>query len=167
MVQNNTFEAKLFALISPAVVEKNLFLEEVRLLRAGKQTTLRVVVDLPDGPGGVSADNLDTLTRTISDLLDTADPIRGEYNLEVSTPGAGRKLSTPRHYSRAVGHLAQLQLVSGEKITARIKSADESGIIVVPEEKVPKSDKVIFGSSRELNFEEVKHARVLVELKQL
>lgn len=167
MVKNNTFEAELVNLIAPIVAEKNLFLEEIRLLRAGKHTTLRVTVDLPDGPGGVNSDQLDEITRAISDLLDLADPINGEYNLEVTTPGTDRKLTTPRHYSRAIGRLTSFQLVNGEKIEARIESIGETGVVVVPEKKVPKSDKVIFESPRELNFEEVKAAHVLVELKKL
>ncbi|XCB30375.1 ribosome maturation factor RimP [Arcanobacterium hippocoleae] len=142
MVQNNALETKLAELIAPIAAADNLFLEELRLLRAGKHTTLRITVDLPDGPGGITSDQLDVITRAISDVLDEADPIQSEYNLEVSTPGIDRKLTSARHFSRAIGHLAELKTVTGEKFVARIQTVDAESAVVIPEKKYQKVTKL-------------------------
>lgn len=166
MVQNNLLETRIREIVLPVVLQNQLFLEEVRVLRAGKHTTLRITVDLEAGLGGVTADQLDTLTHQISDLLDEKDPINGEYLLEISTPGVSRKLNTARHYSRSIGHLVDFLLTDGTKFTARIEIVNESSVVVIPEKKVPKSDKVIYEAKRELNFKEITSARVIAELNK-
>ncbi|MDR6939073.1 ribosome maturation factor RimP [Arcanobacterium hippocoleae] len=166
MVQNIALEDKIREIVAAEIAIRELYLEEVRIVRAGKFTTVRITVDLPAGQGGVSAAQLDEITRVISDLLDISDPIAGEYNLEISTPGTDRKLSTPRHYSRAIGRLAEFKLIDGTKFQARISATTSHSATVIPEKKVPKSDKVIYEPARELEFEQVKTARVMVELKK-
>ena len=79
------------ALIAPIVQEEGLYLEDISLKRAGKYSTLIVTVDLPCGAGAVGSEQLEALSREISALLDSADPIPGMYTLEVSTPGAAAR----------------------------------------------------------------------------
>lgn len=129
MAQNSK-TSELVELLEPAVAKAGLFLEQVRLLRAGKHSTLRVTVDLPEGPGGVDSDALTAVTRQISALLDEADPIAGSYTLEVSTPGAERELTTPRHFSRTIGRTAQVTLVSGAEVVGEVSAADADGAVI-------------------------------------
>jgi ribosome maturation factor RimP len=42
--------------------------------------------------------------------LDVADPIGGEYRLEVSSPGLNRRLSKQEHYERYAGSLIKVRL---------------------------------------------------------
>ncbi|WP_103062951.1 ribosome maturation factor RimP [Actinomyces qiguomingii] len=126
-------EQSLRRLLNPIVEESGLFLEDVRLDRAGRYTTLRVVVDLPDGPGDLDLDTLGEATRAISDAVDEADPVPGQYTLEVSTPGAERELDTPRHFRRAVGHRAVItRAVGGQEHTVEgmLTAADETSITI-------------------------------------
>ncbi|MEE6280307.1 ribosome maturation factor RimP [Georgenia sunbinii] len=99
------------ALLEPVVADAGLYLEDVSS-SAGRPTVVRIVVDLPDGPGGVGSDALTDVSRAISAALDDADVVRGAYTLEVSTPGVGRPLTDERHYRRAVGRL--LRLTTGD-----------------------------------------------------
>ncbi|MDO4899879.1 ribosome maturation factor RimP [Actinomyces sp.] len=108
-------EQNLRQLLTPLVEEVGLYLEDVRLVRAGRYTTLRVVVDLPDGPGDLDLNALGDVTRVISDAVDEADPVSGQYTLEVSTPGAERELRSPRQFRRAVGHRVALTIGAGEQ----------------------------------------------------
>ena len=92
---------QLRSILEPAVVASGLYLEDVVTAAAGRRTTVTVVVDLADGPGGVSSDQLSEVSRAVSEALDAADPIKGAYMLEVTTPGIDRPLTTPRHFRRA------------------------------------------------------------------
>ncbi|MDO5026103.1 MAG: ribosome maturation factor RimP [Trueperella sp.] len=129
MAQNNKI-SELTELLEPVVAQAGLFLEQVRLVRAGKYSTLQVTVDLPDGPGGVDSDKIAEVTRAVSGLLDQADPIAGSYTLEVSTPGAERELTSARHFSRTIGRTAQVTLLSGEEISGAVSAADAAGAVI-------------------------------------
>ena len=135
------------------IAESGLYLESVKIGRGGTRTVVKVVVDLPEGPGGVDSDSLTDVSRAISKRLDDVDLVEGAYTLEVSTPGAERKLTEARHYSRAIGRLVALRLSSGEAVTARIESLD--GDIV--NARVPEG-------SRRIKLADIASARVQVEL---
>ncbi|CAM2735073.1 ribosome maturation factor RimP [Actinomyces slackii] len=120
---------RLTELLGPVVSGCGLFLEGVRTTRAGKHSVVRVFVDLPDGPGDLDLDGLGEVTSAVSQALDEADPIAGQYTLEVSTPGAERPLSTPRHFRRAVGHGAAVDTAQG-RITGTVISADDDALVL-------------------------------------
>ena len=111
-------------LLLPVVNDAGLHLESVETTRAGKYSVVRVFVDLVDGPGDLDLDALGPVTAAVSQALDKADPVKGQYTLEVSTPGAERELSTLRHFRRAVGHSARVRTADGE-LTGLVTAADE------------------------------------------
>ena len=118
---------RLTELLTPVVEGKGLHLEGVRTTRAGRYSVVRVLVDLPDGPADLDLDALGPVTAAVSAALDQADPVRGRYTLEVSTPGAERPLTTPRHFRRAVGHRATLT-TAAQTLTGTVTSADETSV---------------------------------------
>ncbi len=131
------------AAVEPAVAGVGLLLERVVVTAAGRRSVVRVVVDLPDGPGGVDADALTEASRAISAALDEADPVRGSYVLEVSTPGTDRPLTEARHFRRAVTRLVRLTLVDGTTRSGRLVDAGETLVLEGPDgarTTVPRDD---------------------------
>lgn len=131
----DTLATALTEFLGPVVEDSGLFLENVQIARAGRFSTVRVTVDLPDGPGEVDLDTLGPVSHAISTALDEADPIKGQYTLEVSSPGTQRQLSTPRHFRRATGH--DVQVTTGEHVehaahtvTGTVLSADEDRVVL-------------------------------------
>lgn len=110
-------------LLAPVVADAGLHLEGVETTRAGRYSVVRVLVDLADGPGDLDIDALGLVTAAVSQALDEADPVKGQYTLEVSTPGAGRELITLRHFRRAVGHSARVR-TADEELTGVVTAAD-------------------------------------------
>lgn len=153
-MSNEKKNADLAALLAPVVEEAGLYLEDVRLVSAGKHTSCRVTVDLPSGPGGVDSTQLADVSRAISATLDESDPISSAYTLEVSTPGADRKLTEPRHFSRATGRLVAITLNDGDKVTGRVAQTTDTGV-------------VLDSSDDEVEFDHIKKAHVVVELKKM
>ena len=121
--------AKVTQILTPVVSENGLMILKTELTKAGKYSTLRVVVDLPEGPGDVDLDTIEQVARQISDALDEADPIKGSYQLEVSSAGAERELRDAREFGRAVGRLAQIKTEAGE-VFGRVLSVSETGVEV-------------------------------------
>ena len=65
-----------------------------------------------DGPDGVGLDDCEAVSHQVSGVLDVEDPMPGEYNLEISSPGLDRPLRTAAHFQRFVGDRVKLELSS-------------------------------------------------------
>ena len=64
-------------------------LYDVLYLKEGKNYILRIVID---NENGISLEDCEKVNNEITDLLDEADYIKGQYFLEVSSPGIERNL---------------------------------------------------------------------------
>jgi ribosome maturation factor RimP len=71
-------------------------------------TTLQIMAERPDG--SMTVEDCTSLSRSISAILDVEDPISGEYNLEVSSPGIDRPLVKPEDFERFAGFEAKIAL---------------------------------------------------------
>jgi ribosome maturation factor RimP len=90
---------------------------------------LRVYIDQPDG---VVLDDCAAVSHQLSGVLDVEDPIRGEYNLEVSSPGLDRPLFEAEHFRRFAGQAATVRLAVPEngrrKFKGEILRTDEEAV---------------------------------------
>ena len=73
---------------------------DVRYLKEGSQWFLRVFIDKD---GGVDINDCERMSRALDEPLDEADPIAGEYILEVSSPGVERELVRAEHFAEFIG----------------------------------------------------------------
>ncbi len=87
-------------LAAPAVEAAGCELWDVEYVREAGSWFLRLYIDKP---GGVDILDCETVSRTVSDLLDEADPIEGSYTFEVSSAGAERPLKRPGDFARFLG----------------------------------------------------------------
>ncbi|NLU69697.1 ribosome maturation factor RimP [Streptomyces sp. HNM0574] len=159
---STTQSERLRGLLEPLVGEQGMDLEEIEVTPAGKRRVLRVVVDSDEG---VELDACADLSRVISDKLDESDVMGGApYVLEVTSPGADRPLTQPRHFRRAVGRLVKAHLTDeagGGEVTARVISVDDEGLdLEIPGVKGRKP------TPRRLAFEEIAKARVEIEFNR-
>ena len=84
-------------LARPVVEEHGCTLWDVEYVREAGQWYLRLYLDKD---GGVDILDCEAISRTVSDLLDEADPIEGSYTLEVGSAGAERVLKRPADFQR-------------------------------------------------------------------
>lgn len=73
---------------------------DIRYLKEGSQWFLRIFIDKD---GGVDINDCERMSRALDEPLDKADPIDGEYILEVSSPGIERELVKPEHFEAFIG----------------------------------------------------------------
>jgi ribosome maturation factor RimP len=66
-----------------------------------------------DKPGGVTLDDCVAVNRRVSMLLDTSDPIKGSYRLEVSSPGLTRRLKKLEDFDYFTGRKAKIHTREG------------------------------------------------------
>lgn len=98
--------------------QSGLELDSVSRSRSDAMPLLRVIVDAPVGAEDIDSDTLASVSRAVSKALDEADPIDGEYLLEVSTPGAERELTKVGHWLRQIGRLVRIKLRAGDTFAA-------------------------------------------------
>ncbi|MGQ0740688.1 MAG: ribosome maturation factor RimP [Alphaproteobacteria bacterium] len=99
--------AQLESLLAPAVEAAGYRLVRFRVL-AGQRKTLQVMAERKDGH--MDVEDCAALSRALSQVLDAADPIEGEYVLEVSSPGIERPLTALEDFARFAGHDARIEL---------------------------------------------------------
>ena len=94
-----------------------------------KHSVLRIFIDREDGVG---IEDCETVSREVAALLDVKDPIRSQYNLEISSPGLDRPLFTPAHYAEFAGSEAQVTLFAPHegrrKFKGSILGADDNSV---------------------------------------
>lgn len=93
-------------LIEPAIEALGCQLWGLQLVQS-KRPVLRIFIDTPTGAG---IEDCEKVSRQVSQILDVEDPFRGEYTLEVSSPGMDRLLFKAAHYARYVGEQVSLRL---------------------------------------------------------
>ena len=100
-------EQQLTEMFTPTVDALGFELVGVEFVRAGKHSTLRVYIDHPDG---ISVDHCAEVSHQVSAILDVEDPISTEYFLEVSSPGADRRLFNAQQYLDFIGEKVAIKL---------------------------------------------------------
>jgi ribosome maturation factor RimP len=103
--------ARIRELFQPTLDFLGYELYDLALTGSGGHTTLRVRIDRPEG---VTLDDCERVSKSLSALLDQADPLPTRYDLEVSSPGAERPLRNLEEYRRFVGRRANIRYRVGE-----------------------------------------------------
>jgi len=107
MRAQSEIEIRILDMIEPEA--KALGLDVVRVRVMGSRTpVLQIMAERPDGT--VDVEDCAKLSRRISPVLETEDPISGEYTLEVSSPGIDRPLTRPGDFAKWVGHEVKVEL---------------------------------------------------------
>lgn len=127
---SSTTDGPLQELLAPVVAASGLELDSVTRTRSDAMPLLRVVVEAPIGADGIDSDTLADVSRAVSKALDAADPIDGEYLLEVSTPGAERELTKVGHWMRQIGRFVRIKLRAGGYVSGRVIDAGETSATI-------------------------------------
>jgi ribosome maturation factor RimP len=95
--------------IEPEVKSLGYDLVRVAMIGGNSDPTLQVMAERPD-TRQLDLGDCETISRHLSDWLDTHDPIEGGYRLEVSSPGIDRPLTRLGDYTDWAGHEARISL---------------------------------------------------------
>jgi ribosome maturation factor RimP len=148
---------KITELVQPVVESAGFFLEDVHVLSPGNH---RIITCIVDGQTPLNLDQVTSVSRNISELLDTAE-FMGEtaFTLEVTSPGVDRPLTLARHWQKNINRLVRVVHLDGSVTAGRITSAESTHAILVEDIK---------GKSKEhtVEFADVKRAIVEIEFNR-
>jgi len=104
----------LMRLLEPPIEALGYELVDIEFAREGQGGVLRIFIDrrAENSSMSVTVDDCARVSHAVSQVLETQDPIKGHYTLEVSSPGFDRILRTRAHFERFVGEriFAELKL---------------------------------------------------------
>ena len=101
-------DARLLELLDPVAEAQSYEIVRLRLMGGQESRRLQIMAERPDGE--MDIDDCAKLSRAISEVMDAADPIAGEYTLEVSSPGIDRPLTRQKDFETYEGYEARLEL---------------------------------------------------------
>ena len=144
-------------LVTPAVSDLGFYLEDVHVATPGSH---RIVTCIVDGDSSLNLDQVTTVSRLISELLDDA-AFMGEtpFTLEVTSPGVDRPLTQPRHFAKNVDRLLKVIKVDGTEVTGRILSNTDEDVTLTVTVKKETREEVI-------SIADIKRAVVEIEFNR-
>ena len=121
----------MWELFEPVVKGMGYDLIEIEHFPNPKHGVLRLYIDKEDG---VNVDDCSSVSRQISALIDVEDPVSGQFNLEISSPGSDRPLRRLVDFQRFVGSLVKLKTVmplQGQRnFKGRLLEVSEETIVI-------------------------------------
>jgi ribosome maturation factor RimP len=121
--------ADIAAIVEPVLEDLGFRLVRVKVQGGG--TADRIVQLMTERPdGSITIDDCEAISKSISPVLDVADPISGTYRLEISSPGIDRPLVRPSDFEDWSGHEARIELtepVGGRKRFKGVLEGFEDG----------------------------------------
>jgi|SRR5450631_3455229 ribosome maturation factor RimP len=148
----------LMRLLEPPIEALGFDVVDIEFSQAGRGGILRVFIDrrAEDSALGITVDDCANVSHAVSQVLETRDPIKGHYTLEVSSPGFDRILRTRAHFERFVGEriFAELKLpIDGRRrYVGELKSVDGDAIVME-----------VDGKAHSLPLERIQKARLRPE----
>jgi ribosome maturation factor RimP len=125
------------------------------LAGGGNSRLLRIVIDKP---AGVTHADCETISHQVGTILDVEDAVPGgSYTLEVSSPGAERKLSRPEDFQRFRNRKVKIVLrepVEGRRLLEGVLEGCSEGAVKL--ELSP-------GKSVAINLEQIQRANLKLE----
>jgi len=148
---------KITELVQPAVEKAGFFLEDVHVVSPGKH---RIVTCIVDGQTPLNLDQVTSVSRDISELLDAANFMDDTaFTLEVTSPGVDRPLTLARHWHKNINRLVKVVKQDGSVINGRITSVEESQVLLTEDIKGKLKEHTVV-------FADIKRATVEIEFNR-
>jgi ribosome maturation factor RimP len=148
---------QIIELLTPAVRGAGFYLEDIHIATPGSH---RIVTCIVDGDSSLNLDQVTSVSRVISELLDEAESM-GEtpFTLEVTSPGVDRPLTLPRHFAKNHDRLLKVIRMDGSEVIGRIASNTDDSVTLVVSLKKESREEVI-------SLSDIKRALVEIEFSR-
>lgn len=125
-----SIEEKVENLIQKPIEDLGYSLYDVQYVKEGQNYFLRVFIEKEEGT--IDLNDCEKVNDGINDILDTADYIKEQYFLEVSSTGIEKVLRKDKHLRAHLGEEIEIKLfkpVEGKKeLTGTLEGFDENNV---------------------------------------
>jgi len=126
-----TAATHLEPVFEPVIEQAGFKLVRLRMM-GGSSRTLQVMAERPDG--SMDVEGCSVLSHALLDFIEAEDPIEGDYEIEVSSPGIDRPLTRLMDFARWSGHEAKIELntlIEGRKrFRATLLGLDGQDVVI-------------------------------------
>lgn len=102
----------------------------------GASKTLQIMAEREDG--SMDVEGCSTLSHALLDFIESEDPIEGDYEIEVSSPGIDRPLTRLSDFSRWKGHDAKIELTAPldgrKRFKGKLEGLDGQDVVITTSE---------------------------------
>ncbi len=152
----NSIVKRIEEIAREACKEESLSLYGVEMKSASKGL---IVIIYITKISGVTVEDCRSVSRFVSNVLDTEDLIASKYYLEVSSPGLERELKFKSHYVSAIGEILKITWHNDEGKNVSLK-----GELL---EVLPDSIKIDLGKEvKEIQLSSIKKAKTFFDYKR-
>ncbi|HEY8573452.1 ribosome maturation factor RimP [Phenylobacterium sp.] len=137
-------DLRLLELLDPVAEAAGYEIVRLRLMGGEHVRRLQIMAERAVD-GDMNVEDCARLSRAISEVLDAADPIAGEYTLEVSSPGVDRPLTRLKDFETFEGYEARVELdrlaegrkrfkgllagIDGDQVAIDLEGEEETALI--------------------------------------
>jgi ribosome maturation factor RimP len=104
----NQEDRQIIELLDPVAEAAGYAIVRLRLM-GGERRRLQIMAERPED-GDMGIDDCTRLSRAVSEVLDAAELVKGEFVLEVSSPGIDRPLTRLQDFESYEGFEARIEL---------------------------------------------------------
>jgi ribosome maturation factor RimP len=127
---------RVWKIAEPLVTEYGMEIVDIDYRREARGSVLRFYLDRENG--GVTIDELSTMSRRLGDLVEVHDVVPGRYLLEVSSPGINRRLRQPAHFRRYLGKRVRVRTVERadgrRSFVGALCAVEDTGVVVATDQ---------------------------------
>ena len=135
--------------IRPIIEAGGNYLEEIKIIAAGKRKLITVIVD---SDSYLNLDQVTAVSRDISEVIENVKSLGDTpFTLEVTSPGTDRPLTLARHWKKNQGKLVKISLLDGGNKEGRITNSDDLAVEL---------------DSGSVKFADIKKALLQIEFKK-
>ena len=109
-------------IFEPVIEQAGFRLVRLRIM-GGAHKTLQIMAERADG--SMDVEGCTSLSHALLDFIESQDPIEGDYEIEVSSPGIDRPLTRLADFARWKGHEAKIELSAPQDGRKRFKGTLE------------------------------------------
>ncbi|MCW9048138.1 MAG: ribosome maturation factor RimP [Gammaproteobacteria bacterium] len=122
----------IWSIIEPVVEGMGYEVVDIEYRPHPTDGLLRIYID---GPNGIVLEDCSAVSLQISSVLDVEDPIPGQFNLEVSSPGMDRPLRKIADFVRFTGSTVKIKLtvptLEGQRnFTGKLKGIENEDVVL-------------------------------------
>lgn len=140
LIVENGVAARMAKVVEPSIEHLGYRLVRVKV-SAQNGCTVQIMAERPDGT--MTVEDCETISRTLSPLLDVEDPIGTPYHLEISSPGIDRPLVRLSDFDRWAGQDTKIelsQMVEGRRRGRGVLIGTEGETVVLRRTDVKEGD---------------------------
>ena len=127
-----SIEERVETLVEKTIEALGYKLYDVQYAKEGKDYFLRIFIEKPDG--AISLEDCERVNNEIDEMLDTADYIKEQYFLEVSSTGVEKVIRKDNHLQDNIGETIDIKLFkpinNSKEFVGILKNFDDETIYV-------------------------------------